>query len=127
MLRYLQAVQMMKKIIKDNNLIVMATIGRYACTYSSIPKTEWWDKSAWGGPVIEQATHFCDLSRYFGGDVEISTIKATALEWDEPAGSLSKIPIDESKIKEQNRIPRVSTANWWATLLFLSPNSDFVD
>jgi predicted dehydrogenase len=26
------------------------------------------------GPVIEQGTHFCDLSRYFGGDVEIDSV-----------------------------------------------------
>lgn len=26
------------------------------------------------GPVIEQGTHFCDLSRYFGGDVDIPSV-----------------------------------------------------
>lgn len=69
------------------------------------------------GPVIEQGTHFCDLSRYFGGDVDISTVKASALEWDEPAGHLSKMPIDESKISPENRIPRVTAANWFVELL----------
>jgi predicted dehydrogenase len=44
MLRYLKAVQTMKKIIKDNNLKVMATIARYACAYESIRKPFWWDK-----------------------------------------------------------------------------------
>lgn len=45
MLRYLKAVQMMKQIINDNNLTVMATIARYACAYESILKPDWWTKS----------------------------------------------------------------------------------
>ena len=46
--------------------------------------------------MIEQGTHFCDLSRYFGGNVDISTIQARSIEWDEDAGKLSKIGIDEN-------------------------------
>lgn len=45
MLRYLRAVQMMKQIIEDNNLTVMATIARYAAAYEAIAKLDWWDKS----------------------------------------------------------------------------------
>ena len=45
MLRYLKAVQMMKKIIEENNLTVMATIARYATAYEAILKPDWWDKS----------------------------------------------------------------------------------
>jgi hypothetical protein len=45
MLRYLKAVQMMKQIIDENNLIVMATVARYACAYEAIAKPDWWDKS----------------------------------------------------------------------------------
>jgi hypothetical protein len=45
MLRYLQAVQMMKAVIEENNLTVMATIARYACAYEAIAKPDWWDKS----------------------------------------------------------------------------------
>jgi Putative oxidoreductase C terminal domain len=45
MLRYLKAVQMIKQIIEENNLQVMATIARYACAYEAISKQEWWDKS----------------------------------------------------------------------------------
>jgi len=69
------------------------------------------------GPIVEQGTHFCDLSRYFGGEVDLSTINAHSLEWDENAGHLSKIPIDESKIKPENRIPRVTAATWCAFLI----------
>ena len=45
MLRYLKAVQMMKQIIEENNLTVMATIARYATAYESIAKPDWWDKA----------------------------------------------------------------------------------
>ena len=64
------------------------------------------------GPIIEQGTHFCDLSRYFGGEVDISSVTAHSLEWDEDAGHLSKVPIDEEKILPENRIPRVTAATW---------------
>ena len=65
------------------------------------------------GPIVDQGTHFCDLSRYFGGEVDISTVSAHSLEWDENAGHLSKITIDESKIAPENRIPRVTAATWY--------------
>jgi hypothetical protein len=45
MLRYLKAVQMMKQIIEDKELVVMATSARYACAYEKIAKPDWWDKS----------------------------------------------------------------------------------
>lgn len=112
MLRYLKAVQMMKQIIQDNNLTVMSTIARYACAYQAIAKPDWWDKSKSAGPIIEQGTHFCDLSRYFGGEVDISSVQAHSLEWHENAGGLSKMSIDESNIASENRIPRVTAATW---------------
>lgn len=31
------------------------------------------------GPIVEQATHFIDLSRYFGGDVVVDSVQAHAL------------------------------------------------
>jgi predicted dehydrogenase len=64
------------------------------------------------GPVVEQGTHFCDLSRYFGGDVDISSVIAHSLEWHENAGQLTKQKIDESQIAPENRIPRVTSAVW---------------
>ncbi|KAF9264834.1 hypothetical protein L218DRAFT_862351 [Marasmius fiardii PR-910] len=112
MLRYLKAVQMIKHTIEENNLTVMATIARYACAYEAIAKPDWWDKSKSAGPIIEQGTHFCDLSRYFGGDVDISTVVGHSLEFDEDAGHLSKIQVDESKITPANRISRITSATW---------------
>lgn len=45
-----------------------------SCAYEAIAKPAWWNKAIDMGPVIEQGTHFCDLSRYFGGDVDINTV-----------------------------------------------------
>ncbi|KAI0316692.1 putative oxidoreductase C terminal-domain-containing protein [Amylostereum chailletii] len=112
MLRYLRGVQMIKRIIEDNDLTVMSTIARYACAYEAIAKPDWWDKSKSAGPIVEQGTHFCDLSRYFGGDVDISSVTAHSLEWNEKGGKLSKLSIDEEKIAPENRIPRVTSATW---------------
>ncbi|KAF9567505.1 hypothetical protein CPC08DRAFT_732967 [Agrocybe pediades] len=112
MLRYLKAVQKMKQILNDNNLQVMSTIARYACAYESIAKPDWWDSAKSFGPIIEQGTHFCDLSRYFGGEVDIDSVQAHSLGWDEPAGKLSKIKFDENVIPPERRIPRVTAANW---------------
>jgi hypothetical protein len=47
MLRYLKACQLMKKIIVENSLTVVATIARYASAYQAIAKHEWWDKEIW--------------------------------------------------------------------------------
>jgi len=112
MLRYLKAVQLMKQIIDENGLTVMSTIARYAAAYEAIAKPDWWDKSKSAGPIIEQGTHFCDLSRYFGGEVDIASVQAHSLEWYENAGQLSKMTIDEGKILPENRIPRVTAATW---------------
>lgn len=65
-----------------------------------------------GGPIIEQGTHFCDLSRYFGGEVDLESVHAHSLEWDENAGQLSQMRIDESKIAPENRVPRATVATW---------------
>ena len=40
------------------------------------------------------------------------TISAKSIEWYEEPGKLSKIPIDESKIAEDQRIPRLTSAVW---------------
>jgi len=112
MLRYLRCVQKMKQIIHDNHLTVMGTNARYSCAYEAIAKPAWWNKAIDMGPVIEQGTHFCDLSRFFGGDVDINSVVARSVEFYEKPGKLSKVPIDESKIPEELRIPRFTAAVW---------------
>ena len=99
MLRYLKVVQKMKQIIAENDLHVMAVNARYIMAYEHTAKLDWWDKSKNPGPIVEQATHFCDLARYFAGEVDLSSVMAQSLEHYEPAGQLRKIPVDESLIE----------------------------
>ncbi|KAF8311266.1 hypothetical protein DL93DRAFT_1490924 [Clavulina sp. PMI_390] len=113
MLRYLQAVQKMKEIIKENHLRVMATTARYVAAYDRITQTHWWNKANSCGPIVEQATHFCDLSRYFGGEVDHTTVQAASVEFYEDAGQLGAMPFDENEvIPATERIPRATTAFW---------------
>lgn len=42
--------------------------------FSLISKQDWWNKGIMQGPIIEQGTHIADLSRYFGGDIDVDTI-----------------------------------------------------
>lgn len=112
MLRYSAAVNKMKGIIRELNRPVVGVHGRYCCTYPSIAKLMWWDVRQCGGPIVEQATHFCDLARYFGGDVDFSTVVSTEVSANEPAGDLSALPIDESLIAPEHRIARMTSAMW---------------
>ncbi|GME65144.1 hypothetical protein GTA08_BOTSDO01654 [Neofusicoccum parvum] len=112
MLRYLKVVQKAVSIIQENGLQVMAVNARYSAAYSRMRKTDWWYKSRQAGPIVEQATHFCDLCRYLGGEVQLDSVRAHSLEHDEPAGKLSHMLVDESPIPGDDRIPRVTTAFW---------------
>ncbi|KAI0366655.1 hypothetical protein BV20DRAFT_971583 [Pilatotrama ljubarskyi] len=112
MLRYLKAVQLIKKIIADNGLVVMGTNARYVMAYEWARKQAWWDKTRSGGPIIEQATHFCDLSRYFGGDVHLQSVVAHTVQPNEPPGKLSAKRFDEDVIPPDNRLPRLTSATW---------------
>ena len=53
-----------------------------------------------------------DLARYFGGDVDLSTVSARTVEWHERPGKLSRMPVDENLIAPDNRIPRATSAIW---------------
>lgn len=112
MLRYLKVVQKMKQILEENKLKVMSVNARYIMAYEYTAKLDWWDKTQNCGPIVEQATHFCDLARYFAGEADLNSVMAHSLEYFEPAGQLSKIPVDESKVDPENRIPRVTCATW---------------
>jgi predicted dehydrogenase len=82
------------------------------CSYAKIGSQLWWTKSKSCGPIVEQATHFVDLSRYFGGEAVLESVQAHSLEHYEEAGRLEAIPIDEEAIKPEDRIPRVTSATW---------------
>jgi len=112
MLRYLQVIQQMQRIITETGKPVMMVVARYVCSYAKINSEVWWNKSKSLGPIVEQGTHLVDLCRYFGGEALLETVQATSTEHYEQAGNLEVIPIDESKIPPEDRIPRTTSAIW---------------
>ncbi len=75
--RYHAALRKMKELMTVHGGKVIAFNGRYYRTYSEARKSFWWNRSLSGGPIVEEATHFCDLARYLCGDVVPETIQAT--------------------------------------------------
>ena len=66
------------------------------------------------GPIIEQATHFCDLVRYLGGEVRSESVQGTSVPYSsDPSspGYLSAVPgnINEAALQPSQRIPRFTT------------------
>ncbi|KAI9983751.1 hypothetical protein PInf_007822 [Phytophthora infestans] len=49
-------------------------MARYSCTYANIPSPFWWSSEHFGGPIIEQVTHFADIARYLVGDGGMDTV-----------------------------------------------------
>lgn len=89
---------------------------KYNAAYSTLKKEMWWDVESCGGPIIEQATHFCDLARFFGGEVELDTLHATSIKQTDTLGQLSDLPPNvrnlEQSLPPHRRIPRVTSAMW---------------
>ena len=66
---------------------------------------------------MEQATHFCDLMRYLGGEVKAGELSALCVEASNSsgaAGHLTSVPeaIQEESIPPSQRVPRLTTAHW---------------
>ncbi len=118
MFRYAAAVETMLKLLDAAPGGPRAVLARYNCAYSEITKHDWWDARISGGPVVEQATHFCDLARLLAGDVDLDSIQALQISADSPAGELvdRKLGPDgqplEMDIPPQFRPPRVTSATW---------------
>ena len=117
MFRYHPAVQKMKSILEELNRPVMGINARYICAYSEMDHPFWWDKTRSGGPIVEQATHFCDLMRYIVGEVNPKTLSALAIpasDCESEPGYLTAVqPINkEDKLAKEQRIPRFTTAHW---------------
>ncbi|PWN34582.1 uncharacterized protein FA14DRAFT_31853 [Meira miltonrushii] len=113
MLRYLKAVKKIKDTLHAKNLTPTLINGRYFMAYEYARKLSWWNSSVSCGPVVEQATHFVDLIRYFADSpVLFDTVQAHIVEHDEQAGHLSKKGFDEELIDVNDRVPRITMASW---------------
>ena len=117
MFRYHDAVNKMKEIIADHGRPLMNVKVSYNCAYAELDHAFWWDVKKSGGPIVEQATHLCDLARYLGGEVDTTQLTGLAIPAsDEPSevGYLSTVPavVNEQKVPAKDRIPRLTTAQW---------------
>ena len=115
MFRYHPAVTKLCEVIAGRNVMMMSA--RYNCAYSELDHPFWWDISRSGGPIVEQATHFCDLIRYIAGEVNKSTINGCNIpSSDKPAeaGYLNSIPrvVQEVGIPLERQIPRATACCW---------------
>lgn len=105
----------MKELIKQHGSKVMALNARYYFAYTKAVNKYWFNEDFSGGPIVEQATHFCDLARYVVSDVEIDTIHTLLLKDSDPsgAGHLDYVPQEaEEDITPAKRIPRVTMSHW---------------
>jgi len=117
MFRYSRAIEAMRRIIEDTPGGVRAVVLRYNCAYSRITKKEWWDTRFSGGPIVEQATHFCDLARYLAGEVDPGSVRAVCIDPSSARAQLADIPrvggrpLDDG-VPPGRQVPRVTAAVW---------------
>ena len=92
-------VQAAKKLLEQNNTPTAALVGRYVATYNHIRKRSWWDLHLSGGTIVEQATHFVDMMRYLGGEIERDSIQAIAVGPDYPLAEMPRHPEGENEVQ----------------------------
>jgi predicted dehydrogenase len=110
MFRYSKVIRTMKELANSFGPIRYFN-ARYHCAYSHIADP-WWNSKLSGGPIVEQATHFVDLARYFCGEVNKETIKCTSISATDPLSELPSIPVKEESIPVENRANRVTSTMW---------------
>ena len=116
MFRYARWVRMLRQALEV--VAPNVVLARYNCAYSTISKAEWWSCQRSGGPIIEQATHFLDLARHIGGEVDLRTIHVVRIGADSPRGQLCDMPTRpdghdmEHGVPLADRIPRATLAHW---------------
>ena len=117
MFRYHPAVVRMKEELAKHDRPIVAINARYSCAYSLLDRPFWWDLDQSGGPIVEQATHFCDLVRYLGGEVVLDSIQGMVVPLSNDSsnpGYLAAIPqvIKDANIPEEREIPCATQATW---------------
>ena len=53
-----------------------------------VSKESWWDARQSGGIIVEQATHFVDMMRYLGGEIDRDSIQAAVVGQDYPLSEM---------------------------------------
>ncbi len=72
--RYHAAVTKMKQLIEQHGGKIMSLEARFHFAFGNVWIPHWWDVSKSGGPVVEQATHLCDVARFLAGEIDESTV-----------------------------------------------------
>ena len=117
MFRYHDAIDKMKELLKEHGRPLMSINTLFNCAYVNSTRAYLWNIHKSGGPIVEQATHMCDLLRYFGGEVDYQQLTALAVPAsDDPTepGHLTALSpvLDESNVPSDSRVPRLTHAQW---------------
>lgn len=122
MFRYHAAVLRAKQVLDDHFRRTGCAPVRLSVSFNNAyfhsSKPYWWDTRQSGGPIVEQATHMCDIARFLGGDVLLNTVQAMAIRADDRSGlgQLRNLRADldaaERKIPSKWRAPRLTCASW---------------
>ncbi len=117
MFRYHPAIVRIKEELTKHGRPIIAINARYSSTYSSSIKPFWWDLDLFGGPIVEQATHFCDLIRYFGGEIVLDSVQGVSVPLSTDStdpGYLASIPqvVKDANIPTERQVPCATQATW---------------
>ena len=122
MFRYHAAVRRAKEAIEAHKRQTGSSLLRVAVCYNNAyfhsNKPYWWDARQSGGPIVEQATHVCDIARFLGGDVLLDSVEVMAVRADDQSGlgelkNLSPTLAEaERAIPSEWRAPRLTCAMW---------------
>lgn len=116
MFRYHPAVEKMRAALQQYGRPPIVVNARYNCAYSEMNHPFWWDKAKSGGPIVEQATHFCDLLRHLGGEVALGSVSAITVPASDSSGDPGYLSAVQAVVREQElplsrRPPRLTSAH----------------
>ena len=118
MFRYARSVNMLRDLLQQLGATPNVVLARYNCAYSGIDRSQWWDVRRSGGPIVEQGTHFLDLARYIGGEVDLDSIQVTKIGPGDERGQLRNLPVGtnatpvDCDIPVEHRADRATLAQW---------------
>lgn len=117
MFRYHPAIHRIKEELVKYGRPIVAVNGRYSCAYSELSKPFWWHIDHSGGPIVEQATHFCDVIRFIAGEVDLDSIQGLVVPISDDInspGHLAELPgvVKSAGIPRDKEIPCATQATW---------------
>ncbi|KAK9804181.1 hypothetical protein WJX73_009624 [Symbiochloris irregularis] len=112
-MRYLPAVEAILQLLAEHGKPIAAVLGRFYGVYNCNRRAYLWDEQVSGGIIVQQATHFVDLMRYIGGDIDPASVVAAAVGPGYPLSETELLaPEGEAPVPFDRRSNRVTTAAW---------------